>query len=124
ELNLHGCSAASEIFAPPEHLAVYGTDRKSIEEMAKSDAKAGDRLHPRLPYLTAESKWAIDREMARTIEDILSRRTRPLLLYVKAAGEGGPRGARLLAEKLSRRAAVETQQVHEFSALAKPYSLN
>jgi glycerol-3-phosphate dehydrogenase len=124
ELNLHGCSAASEIFAPPEHLAVYGTDRKNIEEMVKTDAKAGERLHPRLPYLTAEAKWAIDREMARTIEDVLSRRTRALLLDVKAAVEAAPGVARLLAEKLSRDPAWETKQVQEFSALAKHYSLN
>jgi glycerol-3-phosphate dehydrogenase len=62
--------------------------------------------------------------MARTIEDILSRRTRALLLDVKAAVEAAPRVARLLAEKLSRDSAWETNQVQEFSALAKHYSLN
>jgi glycerol-3-phosphate dehydrogenase len=124
ELYLHGCSSAAEIFAPPEHLAVYGTDRKTIEEMAKADARAAEKLHPRLPYLTAEAKWAIDSEMARTIEDVLSRRTRALLLDVKAAVEAAPRVARLLAEKLSRDPAWETKQVQEFSALAKHYSLN
>lgn len=124
ELSLHGNSAAPEIFATPEHLAVYGTDRKSIEEMAKANAKAGDRLHPRLPYLTAEAEWAIDHEMARTIEDVLSRRTRALLLDSKAAVEAAPRVARLLAEKLSRDAAWEAKQVQQFSELAKHYSLN
>jgi glycerol-3-phosphate dehydrogenase len=92
--------------------------------MAKADAKAGDRLHPRLPYLAAEANWAIDREMARTIEDVLSRRTRALLLDSKAAVEAAPRVARLLAEKLSRDPAWEAKQVQEFSELAKHYSLN
>ncbi|HEX3445597.1 MAG TPA: glycerol-3-phosphate dehydrogenase C-terminal domain-containing protein, partial [Chthoniobacterales bacterium] len=123
DLSLHGNSTAPEIFAPPEHLAVYGTDRKSIEEMAKADANVDDRLHPRLPYLTAEAKWAIDQEMARTIEDVLSRRTRALLLDSKAAVEAAPRVARLLAEKLSRDAAWETEQVRQFSELANHYSL-
>jgi glycerol-3-phosphate dehydrogenase len=122
ELKLHGCSTASEIFAPPEHLAVYGTDRKNIEEIARKDA--GDRLHPLLPYLTAEAEWAIDHEMARTIEDVLGRRTRALLLDSKAAVEAAPRVARLLAEKLSRDAAWEAKQVQEFSELAKHYSLS
>jgi glycerol-3-phosphate dehydrogenase len=124
DLRLHGNSAASEIFAAPEHLAVYGTDRKSIEQMAKADAKEGDRLHSRLPYLVAEANWAIDHEMARTIEDVLSRRTRALLLDSKAAVEAAPRVARLLAEKLVRDAAWEAKQVQEFSELAKHYSLN
>src|SRR5260221_1885368 len=118
-LSLHGNSAAPEIFASPEHLAVYGTDRTSIEEMAKADAKAGDRLHPRLPYLTAEAEWAIDHEMARTIQDVLSRRTPALLLDSKSAVEAAPRVARLLAEKLSRDAAWEAKQVQQFSELAK-----
>jgi glycerol-3-phosphate dehydrogenase len=77
-----------------------------------------------LPYLTAEAKWAIDHEMARTIEDVLSRRTRALLLDSKAAVEAAPRVARLLAEKLSRDAAWEAEQVRQFSQLAKHYSLN
>jgi glycerol-3-phosphate dehydrogenase len=123
ELHLHGHSAAPEIFTAPEHLAVYGTDRKNIEETAKSGAKVGERLHPRLPYLVAEAKWAIDREMARTVEDILSRRTRALLLDSKAAVEAAPLVARLLAEKLSRDAEWEAKQVQQFSELAKHYSL-
>ena len=92
--------------------------------MAKTDKVAGDRLHPRLPYLMAEIIWTIDNEMARTLEDILSRRTRALLLDSKAAVEAAPRVARLLAEKLSRDAAWEAQQIKEFSNLAKYYSLN
>jgi glycerol-3-phosphate dehydrogenase len=124
DLHLYGSSDAPEIFATPEHLAVYGTDRKNIEEMIKADTKTGDRLHPRLPYLTAEAKWAIDNEMARTVEDILSRRTRALLLDSKAAVEAAPRVARLLAEKLSRDTEWEAKQVKEFSDLAKHYSLN
>jgi glycerol-3-phosphate dehydrogenase len=124
DLHLHGSSAGPEIFAAPEHLAVYGTDRKNIEEIAKADAKVSDRLHPRLPYLTAEAKWAIDNEMARTVEDILSRRTRALLLDSKAAVEAAPLVARLLAEKLSRNTEWEAKQVKEFSDLAKHYSLN
>jgi glycerol-3-phosphate dehydrogenase len=123
DLHLHGSSVAPEIFAAPEHLAVYGTDRKIIEEMAEADAKAGDKLHPLLPYLTAEAKWAIDYEMARTVEDILSRRTRALLLDSKAAVAAAPRVARLLAEKLSRDADWEAKQVKQFSELAKHYSL-
>jgi glycerol-3-phosphate dehydrogenase len=121
ELHLYGCSTAPEIFGPPEHLAVYGTDRKEIEEMAKAGAKVSDRLHPNLPYFTAEAKWAIDHEMARTVEDILSRRTRALLLDAKAAVEAAPRVARILAENLARDAEWEAKQVKQFTELAKHY---
>src|SRR3984885_9976300 len=44
-LSLHGSSKAAETFSPPAHLAVYGTDRKKIEELAASEAGLGDPLH-------------------------------------------------------------------------------
>jgi glycerol-3-phosphate dehydrogenase len=62
--------------------------------------------------------------MARTVEDVLSRRTRALLLDSKAAVEAAVPVARLLAEKLGRDAKWEARQVQEFTELAKHYSLN
>jgi glycerol-3-phosphate dehydrogenase len=123
ELPLHGNSKEPEIFDEPQHLSVYGTDRKMIEESAKG-SPAGDQLHPRLPYLAAEVEWAIDHEMARTVEDVLSRRTRALLLDSKAAVEAAVRVARLLAKKLGRDAKWEARQVQEFTELANNYSLH
>ncbi len=60
------------------------------------------KIHPRLPYIGAELVWAVRNEMARTIEDLLSRRTRSLLLDAKASLTVAPFAVKLLAKELNK----------------------
>ncbi|MBV8378913.1 MAG: FAD-dependent oxidoreductase [Verrucomicrobia bacterium] len=122
-LPLHGSSSADETFSPPAHLAVYGTDRKKVEELAASEAGLGERLHDRLPYLKAEVVWAARQEMARTVEDVLARRTRALLLDSAAAIEAAPRVAEILAAELQRDTGWQQSQIESFRSLARVYQL-
>ena len=123
ELSIHGNSSAPETFNAPEHLAVYGTDRKAVEQLAGGDPNKADKLHPRIPYLTAEVYWAVEHEMARTVEDVLSRRTRALLLDAKAAIEVAPRVAAILADKLKRDKKWVADQISTFTEVARNYLL-
>jgi glycerol-3-phosphate dehydrogenase len=59
--------------------------------------------------------------MARTVEDVLARRTRALLLDARASIEAAPRVADLLARELGRDAAWRDRQVADYAALAKDY---
>jgi glycerol-3-phosphate dehydrogenase len=59
--------------------------------------------------------------MARSVEDVLARRTRALFLNAQAAIEMAPETARLLARELERDAAWQAQQVAAFEALAASY---
>ena len=115
-LQLHGWRSpnASPL---PEHLAVYGADAPRLEKLPDPDA----RLHPRLPYTRANIIWAAQFEMARTVEDALSRRTRALLLDAQAALEAAPETAALLAKTLGKDTAWENAQVAEFQRLAAGY---
>jgi glycerol-3-phosphate dehydrogenase len=122
-LPLHGSSTASEIFSPPAHLAVYGADRRKIEELAVSEHSLGAPLHARLPYLQAEVVWAARVEMARTVEDVLARRTRALLLDSLAAVEAAPVVAAILARELGRDKGWQKQQIESFRSLARVYQL-
>jgi glycerol-3-phosphate dehydrogenase len=122
-LPLHGASNSAETMSAPAHLAVYGTDRRKVEELALSEASLGAPLHARLPYLQAEVVWAARVEMARTVEDVLARRTRALLLDSSAAVEAAPRVAEILARELSRDKDWEKQQVEAFRLLARTYQL-
>ena len=106
--------------APPAahpHLRVYG------DEAAAVLACGGEatRLHPGLPYLEAEVRWAARHEAARTVEDVLARRTRALLLDARAAAACAPRVARLLAAELGQDAAWEAREVASFETLARGY---
>jgi glycerol-3-phosphate dehydrogenase len=122
-LPLHGSDARPDTFAPPAHLAVYGTDRIKIEELAASGNGLGNQLHIRLPYLRAEVVWAARHEMARTVEDVLARRTRALLLDAAAAAEAAPEVAQILASELHHDESWQTRQTEEFRTLAKVYQL-
>lgn len=102
-------------------LSVYGADAAAIRALAEGSPELGERLHPALPYLAAEVVWAVREEMARTVDDALSRRTRALLLNARAAMEMAPRVASLMSRELGRDAAWERGQVEAFTALAKQY---
>jgi glycerol-3-phosphate dehydrogenase len=103
---------------------VYGSDYPKILELAKEDSSFGQLLHKRLPYLAAEVVWAARYEMARTVEDVLSRRTRALFLDARASAEAAPETARLLARELGRDETWARDQVTQFQNLAAGYSLN
>ncbi len=122
-LPLHGSSSGAETFLPPSHLAVYGAERKKVEELAASETGLSEALNNRLPYLQAEVVWAIREEMARTVEDVLARRTRALLLDSSAAVEAAPRVAEIMSRELHRDQVWQQQQIETFRSLAKIYQL-
>jgi len=61
------------------------TDAAFLQALVKEHPRLNEPLHPSLPYRGAEVVWAVRQEMARTVEDVLSRRTRALLLDARAA---------------------------------------
>jgi glycerol-3-phosphate dehydrogenase len=64
-----------------EHLASrYGGEARIVQAMVEADPDLARPLVPSLPYLRAEAVYAARYEMAQTLEDILGRRTRALLL--------------------------------------------
>lgn len=121
ELRLHGApsnAATSEVGVPTGPLASYGTDAQAVRALGTGEAELSGLLHPALPYLRAEVAWGARREMARTVEDVLSRRTRALLLDARASAECAPLVARLLARELGRDEAWQKAQVEAFRKLA------
>jgi glycerol-3-phosphate dehydrogenase len=115
DLHLHGWT--DQPF--PEPLDVYGSDATELQTLPGADLL----LHPHLPYTEAEVRWAARYEMAQTVEDVLSRRTRSLLLDAAASIESATRVARILAEELGRDALWQQQQVKDFTTLAQGYQL-
>ena len=114
-LQLHGYRSP-QTAALPAAYAIYGSDAPKLEQLGLDTP-----LHPRLPYTKANVLWAVRTEMARTVEDVLSRRTRALLLDAKAAIESAPEVAAIMAAELKKDKAWEAAQVQEFEALAKGY---
>lgn len=121
-LRIHGfidCAAAQRA---DDHWRVYGSDAEKIRAMA-NDPVLSAPLHPRLPYLAAEVVWAAREEMARTVEDVLARRTRALFLNADAAMAMAEPAASLLAAELGRSEQWVSDQVRQFSELAAQYKV-
>lgn len=115
ELRIHGWSET------PEQLGSYGSDAPGIETLIDEAPQLGEQLDPRLPIRAAQVVWAVREEMARSVEDVLSRRTRCLLLDARAAIDIAPRVAELMAEELGRDAKWRSNQVEDFLAVAAGY---
>jgi glycerol-3-phosphate dehydrogenase len=107
-----------------DSLWVYGSDADAIRQIAARDPHLGEPLHPALPYIGAEVVWAVQQEMARTVEDVLARRTRALFLNAKAAHAMALPVARIMAQHLHKDESWITRQVAEVQSLAQQYSLN
>lgn len=74
-----------------------------------------------LMSLQERVEFAVREEMARTVEDVLARRTRALFLDAKAARDQAPSVAAMLARQLGRDRAWEMEQVRAFGALASRF---
>jgi glycerol-3-phosphate dehydrogenase len=120
ELNIHGFHTHPERFGD---LAAYGSDAPAVEELIRSDPSLGEPIHPRLRPRAGEVVWAVREEMARTVDDVLSRRTRSLVLDARAAVESAPRVAELMAGELDRGPEWVEDQVGTFREMAKAYIL-
>jgi glycerol-3-phosphate dehydrogenase len=115
-LALHGW--AENLKGP---LTVYGADAPALKSMLGDHPEYRRRLHPRLDATVGEAVWAVRHEMARTVEDVLSRRTRALLLDARASVEAAPQTAAVLAEELGRDEAWQREQTTAFAKLAEGY---
>ncbi|MCF8335297.1 MAG: glycerol-3-phosphate dehydrogenase/oxidase [Bacteroidales bacterium] len=105
------------------HLYVYGSDRKAIEELMEQEPELTERLDERLDFTKAEVVWAVRNEMARTVDDVLARRVRALPLDARAAVDMAPEVARILARELGKDEQWQKEQVESFTSLANGYYL-
>ena len=121
-LRLHGWKPSSPE-TPSDPMRLYGTDIEGIEALQEEDPGLRELLHPALPYPRSAVVWAARHEMARTLEDVLARRTRSLLLDAAASVAAAPPAAELLARELGRDAGWAASQVEAYRNLAAGYRI-
>lgn len=120
-LKLHGWR---ENMDPLDPWSTYGSDVEKLREILRENPEYEEILDPTLPYLKGEVIWAVRYEMAMTVEDVLSRRTRILLLDANLSIKLASVVAKLMARELNKDEAWEKQQVMQFTELAKNYIPN
>jgi glycerol-3-phosphate dehydrogenase len=106
---------------PADPLGHYGSDLLHIRRLITEEPTLGERLHKELPYLKAEVIWGVRHEMARTVEDVLARRTRALLLNAKASMEMASTVAEMMADEMKKNKAWQKKQVTDYRKLAEGY---
>lgn len=102
------------------HLADrYGDEATTVLAMAEADPDLAAPLVPGLPHLRAEAIFAVRYEMATTLDDVLSRRTRALLKLRDAADAAADDVARLIADELGWDDDEIGRQVDDFRRRAR-----
>jgi glycerol-3-phosphate dehydrogenase len=119
-LRLVGADGAARLDASEarRHLAHrYGGDADAVRTLVDDDVSLGAPLVPGLPYLRAEAVFAARHEMATTLVDVLTRRTRAHLRDRAATLAAAPGVATLLAGEFGWDAAETERQLDDYRAL-------
>jgi glycerol-3-phosphate dehydrogenase len=115
---IHGHAATVNWNDP---LYFYGSDAPLIRQ--SMNGTAGGWISESLKIHKMQVTWAVKNEMARTVEDVLARRTRALLLDAGESVRICPEVARIMADALGRDEAWIDKEVAEYTKLARQYIL-
>ncbi|QIW10833.1 glycerol-3-phosphate dehydrogenase/oxidase [Francisella sp. LA112445] len=104
-------------------LRVYGKNANKIKDI-QTEIDNFELLHKDLPYYQAEVVYHARYEKAKTVEDVLARRTRAAFLDIKASIAAAPVVAKLMAKELGKDRSWQNQQVEAFKEFAKNFDVN
>ncbi len=119
DIKIHGFTTEEISY---DYFGMYGSDAENVKIICNEN-NLYDLIHPELPFHKGEIIWAVRKEMARTVEDFLSRRTRALLLNAKAACESAEIVANIMAKELNRSSSWIKDQINSFLRLASNYKV-
>jgi len=91
-------------------------DQSMARELAEADESLLEALDDELPYIMADVVAGVRFEMAMTLSDVLSRRTRSLLLDEKATVRCAEKVARWMAKELGEKEEWVQAQLKKFAA--------
>jgi glycerol-3-phosphate dehydrogenase len=117
---IHGWTAS----LPAGHWSIYGSDAEKIKALANQNPRWQERIHPQFPNILAEVVWACEKEMAMTVEDVLSRRIRMLILDPEAALAAAESVARTMAGVLHKKEDWITTELTNFRKIAAKYLIS
>jgi len=118
ELSIHGYHSHGDEFGD---LEIYGSDSIAIQELLHKEKSYNEILHPKFTHLVGEVVWAARNEMAITIDDFLSRRTRMLIKDTIACLETAPRVAEIMAKELGKDKKWIDKEIVQFNEIAENY---
>ena len=120
-LKIHGYEKKKNETDP---LSIYGSDRLEIEKLMQENEAWKVSLSDKVEIIPAQIIWAVRNEMARTVEDILARRTRVLFIDAREAYHLAPKVAEIMMRELNQDETWKETQIASFLELAKGYLLS
>jgi len=115
-LSIHGAMANVNLNDP---LYFYGSDTTNVKALMNGHQWLSNSLQ----IHEAQVIWAVQHEMARTVEDVLSRRTRALLLDARESIRMAEPVAVIMAKELGKDESWIREQVASYTKLAERYLL-
>ena len=117
-LRIHGYKKGVDL---NDHLYIYGSDADAILALAKENPEYGEKISQKYDYTVAEVIWAVRKEMANSVEDVLARRVRLLFLDAREAIAVAPKVAEIMAKELGKSQQWIDNQIDSFVKLASNY---
>ena len=117
-LHIHGYTDTTDWDDP---FYFYGSDAPLLRQQINGTAH--EWLSEDLKIHRKQIKWAVEHEMARTVEDVLSRRTRALLLDAKESRRIAPECASIMAALMGKDDQWKAEQLKSFNQLSEQYIL-
>jgi glycerol-3-phosphate dehydrogenase len=102
-------------------MAPYGLNKEDILAISEEEEGMSGCISEKLNILKAQIVWAGRKEMARTVEDVLARRTRALFLDARESIRIAPEVATIMARELNQDKVWLIKQIHTFELVAKNY---
>ncbi len=119
-MHIHGYTNTNQFQQDP--FSFYGSDAHRIKGLMNGDANQW--ISESLKIHKAQVLWAVSEEMARTVEDVLSRRTRALLLDARESIRIAKEVAGIMAGALNKDEKWIEQQVKDYNSLAEKYLID
>lgn len=118
-LPIHGFRM--NIDAHNDPMSPYGIYKEDILAIGEDEENMSGYISEKLNILRAQVAWAVRKEMARTVEDVLARRTRALFLDARESIRIAPEVAEIMAKELKQDKEWIYKQIHTFEQVAKNY---
>ena len=102
-------------------MSPYGLNKEDILSIGEEEEDLAGFISVKLQILKSQIVWAVRKEMARTVEDVLARRTRALFLDARESIRIAPEVAFIMAKELKRDDEWIKNQIRIFNQVAENY---
>jgi glycerol-3-phosphate dehydrogenase len=118
-LPVHGFRMDIDPYTDP--MAPYGLNKEDILAIGEEEENMVGYISEKLQIRKSQVVWAVRKEMARTVEDVLARRTRALFLDARESIRIAPETAGIMAKELNYDEQWITNQTEAFIKVAENY---